>query len=191
MPNNLPPRLEKSRALLVVVDIQESFRDLIEGMPRVITNVSRLVRFWERLDLPVIFTEHYPQRLGATVRELSGLLPNHEPVEKISFSCAGDFRFMSRLEGYRRDQIVLTGIETHVCVCQTAFDLIDRGYQVAVAADAVSSRRGGNRLLGLGHMRDLGVQIMSAEMIMFEILKVARTEDFKAVAEILKENPGP
>ncbi len=184
-------RIEKSRVLLTVIDMQEPFRRHIHGMACVIANCSRLMRFCDRLDLPVTVTEHYPAKLGRTVPELAALHRGREVVEKIHFSCAGDPGFMSRLEGSRRDQVVLCGIESHICVYQTALDLKREGYQVILAADAVSSRRTSDRVLGIARMRDAGVQVMSAEMIMFEILRVARTEDFKAVADILKESPEP
>jgi nicotinamidase-related amidase len=183
----IPPRLVKERAVLVVVDMQERFRDLIDGMPQVIGGCSRLIRFCTRLDVPVLVTEHYPRGLGATLPELRGLFPEFRPLEKIAFSCAGDAGFREALRAVRRDQVILCGIETHVCVYQTASDLLREGLQVTVAADAVSSRHARNRSLGLDRMRDLGVQPMSTEMIMFEILRVARTPDFQAVADVLKE----
>ena len=186
-----PPRLEKHRTALVVVDVQESFRPLIHEMGLVLANCSRLIRFCDRLDVPVLVTEHYPRGLGGTVEELAALPRRYEPIEKISFSCAADHNFNSRLKSLHRDQIVLCGIEAHVCVYQTARDLLEAGYQVAVTADAVSSRQVSNRNLGLAYLRDIGAQVMTAEMVMFEILKVARTEDFQAVAAILKENPLP
>jgi nicotinamidase-related amidase len=186
-----PPRLEKNRTALVVVDVQESFRPLIHEMGVVLANCSRLIRFCDRLDIPVLVTEHYPRGLGGTVGELAALPRRYEPIEKISFSCAADHNFNSRLNSLHRDQIVLCGIEAHVCVYQTARDLLDEGYQVAVTADAVSSRQVSNRNLGLAYLRDVGAQVMTAEMVMFEILRAARTEDFQAVAAILKENPLP
>lgn len=189
--SKLPRRLKLNRSVLVVVDIQETFRKLIHDMGHVIANTSRLMRFSERLEVPVIVTEHYPEKLGGTVPQLAGLAAAGEPVEKISFSCAGDAGFLARLHATRRDQVILCGIETHVCVYQTARDLLADGFQVIAAADAVSSRQISNRNLGLAYMRDLGVQIMTTEMIMFELLRVARTPEFKSVADVLKENPLP
>ncbi len=187
----IPRRLKRSRCVLNLVDVQELFVPLIHDMETVVANCSRLVRFFDRMDMPAIVTEHYPAKLGKTVESLSGLIEGFDPVEKITFSCAGEPDFVSRLKAGRRDQVVLCGIETHVCVYQTARDLMEDGYQVIVAADAVSSRLPANRNLGLAYMRDLGVQVMTTEMIMFEVLKVARTDEFKAVADILKENPRP
>lgn len=186
-----PSRLDKTDAALVVVDVQTLFEPLIHEMGCVIANGSRLIRFADRLGMPVLLTEHYSRKLGPTMPALRDLVPRVEPIEKISFSCAGDPIFMSRLKATHRRQVVLCGIETHVCVYQTARDLMEEGYQVAVAADAVSSRQVSSRNLGLAYMRDIGVQVMTTEMVLFEMLKIARTEDFKAVADILKENPQP
>jgi nicotinamidase-related amidase len=182
----VPARLEKKKCLLVLVDVQERFRGLIDGMDGVVRNSARLLRFCDRLDIPVVVTEQYPQRLGRTVPELAALAPGAVPYEKLTFSCAGDRRFMGRLQSLGRSQAILCGIEAHVCVYQTVFDLLALDWQVAVAADAVSSRRPAERDLGLARMRELGAQVMGAEMIMFEILREAGTPDFKAVADVLK-----
>ncbi len=184
--HNLPDRLDRDRCLLVVIDIQERFRDVIHRLDMVLAGTDRLVRFWQALGLPVIVTEHYPRGLGHTVPEVKDAVTPWAPLEKIHFSCAGDEGFMAAVRTAGRDQVVLCGIETHVCVYQTAFDLLRDGRQVAVATDAVSSCLPEDREAGLGRMRDLGVQLMSTQMIMFEILGRAGTADFKAVAPILK-----
>ncbi len=183
----LPARLEKKSCVLIVVDVQERFRALIDGMDGVIRTCGRLMRFCDRLDIPVIVTEQYPQGLGRTVPELASLAPGAAPFEKLTFSCAGDRRFVARLQVMGRPQAIVCGIETHVCVYQTAFDLLAQERQVVVAADGVSSRLAANRDLGLARLRELGAQVMPAEMIMFEILREAGTADFKAVADLLKE----
>jgi nicotinamidase-related amidase len=182
----VPARLEKKNCILIVVDMQERFRDLIADMDGVILACGRLIRFCDRLDIPIVVTEQYPQALGRTVPELASLVPDGAPIEKLTFSCAGDRHFGARLQVLGRSQVILCGIETHVCVYQTAFDLLAQGRQVAVAADAVSSRLAANRDLGLARMRELGAPVMPVEMIMFEILREAGTADFKAVADLLK-----
>ncbi|MHC4974483.1 MAG: hydrolase [Planctomycetota bacterium] len=180
-------RLENERSALVVVDMQERFRDLIHEMPAVIAACSRLIRFCARLGIPVLVTEQYPAGLGKTIPELAELLPEHAPLEKLTFSCCGDEGFARAVGALSRDQFLVCGIETHVCVYQTVRDLRAAGHQTAVAADAVSSRRIRDRDTGLALMRDLGAQLMSVEMILFEILHEAGTRDFKRVADILKE----
>lgn len=186
VPMPVPDRLAKDRVCLVVIDLQERFRNLIQGMTDVQRGCSRLARFCAKLDLPILVTEHYPQRLGETMGELREAVPDFQPLQKITFSCDGDAGFTAALNATGRDQVVLCGIETHVCVYQTARDLLARGLQVAVAADAVSSQSARDREIALQRMRDLGTQIMSVEMILFEILREARTPDFKLVADILR-----
>jgi len=185
---DLPPRLEKQRTALLVIDLQERFRDLIDGMAGGVAQCSRLARFCDRLSIPVVLTEQYPAGLGRTLPELKAVLPKGvTPLEKTTFSCGGDEGFRKAMAGLKREQWVLCGIETHVCVYQTALDLLRDGRQVALAADAVSSRRPRDREIALARMRDLGAQVMSTEMVLFEILRQAGTDDFRGVAAILKE----
>jgi nicotinamidase-related amidase len=165
-----PAILERDRIGLLVVDLQERFRDLIDGMPAVVAASSRLIRYCQRLDIPVRVTEQYPRGLGHTMPEVAALFEGGDaPAEKL------------------RPQWIVCGIETHVCVYQTVRDLLAEGKQVAVAVDAVSSCNASDREIGLGYMRDLGAQLMSTQMIMFEILRDAGTPEFKSVADILKE----
>jgi nicotinamidase-related amidase len=183
---NIPPRLAKHRTVLVVIDLQEKFRDLIAGLPVVTANSSRLIRFCQRLAIPTILTEHYPRGLGVTFPELRELFDRFSSLEKITFSCHGDEGFRAAMAETGRDQAVLCGIESHVCVYQTARDLRATGWQVTVAADAVGSRRVSDHELAVRHLREIGVQVMSTEMILFEILRKAKTDDFQAVADLLK-----
>ena len=188
MPNfQLPDRIEAGRSALIVVDIQDKFRDIIHGMNEVISASRRMIKFSQELDIPVLVTEHYPRGLGTTQPRIRELFNPFQPIEKIEFSCCGSDLFSEILEQLDRDQIILVGIETHVCIYQTAFDLMRIGKQVVVPADAVSSCSAANRELGLQRMTSLGVQIMGVQMLMFEILKKAGTPQFKKVAPLLKE----
>ncbi|MCP4571102.1 MAG: hydrolase [bacterium] len=181
-----PDRLDRKRCCLVVVDLQERFRDLIVGMDGVLNATGRLVQFCRQLEIPVLVTEHYPRGLGVTVPEVRELFRPFTALEKIHFSCWGNKGFREALAKTGRDQILLCGIEAHVCIYQTAADLLRDGKQVALATDAVSSCSVANRDLGLKRMAELGVQSMGAQMIMFEILHRAGTDDFKAVSPLLK-----
>ncbi len=187
-PSSLPRRMGCDRAVLVVVDIQERFRDLIHHMDRVLTNTERLIRFARILDIPIVVTEHYPKGLGGTVAEVTGLLgDDFAPIEKISFSCCGCEDFNTALAATGRDQIILCGIETHVCIYQTTADLRRAGRQVTVATDAVSSCGKKNRKLGLRAMAALGAQNLGAQMIMFELLERADDPRFGQVKGLLRE----
>ena len=184
---NLPDRITADRAVLVVVDLQEKFRDLIHGMDQVVAGTERLIQFSQQMDIPIVTTEHYPRGLGVTISEIRNLHDHFQPIEKIDFSCAGCAPFNDAIKALGRDQVILCGIETHVCIYQTAFDMLRQGKQVTVAVDAVSSCSAANREIGLRRMAEIGVQSMGVQMVMFEILGKAGTAEFKSVASLLKE----
>jgi nicotinamidase-related amidase len=182
----LPVRLTLERTALVVIDLQERFRDLIHGMDRVLERSERLIGFCRQLGVPVLVTEQYPRGLGVTVSEIREACRPFTAFEKTAFSCAGSAEFLAALRASKRDQVVLCGIETHVCVYQTACDLLREGFQVALAADATSSCRPADRELGLQRLRDVGADVMGSQMIMFEMLREAGTPEFKRVSALLK-----
>jgi nicotinamidase-related amidase len=174
--------LDRDRAALVVVDVQEAFRPALGDFDRVAAGVAALVRGARILGLPVVVTEQYPKGLGSTVPELAEHLDGIEPIAKVCFSAAAADGF--DLEG--RDQALVCGIETHVCVSQTAHDLLDRGVEVHVARDAVGSRTEENRELGLHKMEGSGAVVTSVETALFELLGAAGTDEFKRVQELVK-----
>jgi len=174
--------LDRGRAALVVVDIQEAFRPAVGDFDRVVAGAAALVRGARILGLPVVVTEQYPKGLGSTVPELAEHMDGIEPIAKVSFSAAAADGF--DLAG--RDQALVCGIEAHVCVSQTAHDLLDRGVEVHVARDAVSSRTQENRELGLHKMEGSGAVVTSVETALFELLGAAGTEEFKRVQELVK-----
>ena len=156
-------RLERGRSVLVVVDVQEAFRPAVIDFSRVVQNVAVLVQGARVLDIPVLVTEQYPKGLGRTVPEISRHLDGIEPIEKVCFSAADAGEFAERLKKSGREQVLLSGIESHVCVNQTACDLLRAGSEVHVAQDAVSSRGAENRDLGLHKMERAGAVITSVE----------------------------
>ena len=174
--------LDRGRAALVVVDVQEAFRPAVLDFDRVAAGAATLVRGARILDLPVIVTQQYPKGLGATVPELAEHLDGIEPIDKVCFSAAAADGF--DLQG--RDQALICGIESHVCVSQTAHDLLDRGVQVHVARDAVTSRTEENRELGLHKMEGAGAVVTSVETALFELLGEAGTDAFKQVQALVK-----
>jgi nicotinamidase-related amidase len=179
-------RLEQGRSVLVVVDAQEAFRPAVMDFDRVVKNVATLVQGARILDVPVLVTEQYPKGLGETVPEVSRHLDGIEPIEKLCFSAAESGEFADRLEETGRDQVLLSGIESHVCVNQTADDLLGRGKEVHVARDAVSSRTEENRALGLHKMERAGAVITSVETALFELLRAAGTPEFKEIQKLIK-----
>lgn len=179
----MPARvLDRARAALVVVDVQEAFRPAVLEFDRTTSAVDTLARAARILGLPLVVTEQYPKGLGRTVGELAEALDGVEPIEKVCFSAAAAEGF--DLDG--RDQALICGIETHVCVSQTAHDLLDRGLEVHVARDAVSSRTAENRELGLHKMEGSGAVLTSVETALFELVGAAGSHEFKQIQRLVK-----
>jgi nicotinamidase-related amidase len=175
--------LDRTRTALIVVDVQEAFRPVVRRFDRVAANVATLVEGAKALGIPIVVSEQYPKGLGSTVPEVSEHLPDGvEPIDKVCFSAADAEGF--DLNG--RDQALICGIEAHVCVSQTAHDLLDRGLEVHVAEDAVSSRTKKNRNLGLHKMEGSGAVITSVETALFELLGGAGSEEFRAIQALVK-----
>jgi nicotinamidase-related amidase len=174
--------LDRGRAALVVVDVQEAFRPAVLDFDRVAAGTATLVQGARILGLPVVVTQQYPRGLGATVPEVAEHLDGVEPLPKTCFSAPDAEGF--DLDG--RDQVVLCGIETHICVMQSALALLDRGAQVEVAADAVSSRTKLDREVGMERMREAGAGVTSVETVLFELLGAAGTDEFKEVQRLVR-----
>ena len=181
-----PRRIQRTQAGLVVVDIQERLLPAIFEKERVAQNAMRLIQGAAMLGVPVFATEQYRKGLGATVAEVAVVIPGFTPMEKLTFSSCGAPGFMEALQTKGVKDVILCGIEAHVCVSQTCLDLLDRQYRVFVVADAVSSRTAENHRCGVERMRDAGAVIVSAEMILFELLERAGTDEFKKVLELVK-----
>lgn len=181
-------RLEKEEAVLVIVDVQEVLmKKMDQGIAaKMIRNIRTLIAFAKEMAIPILITEQYPKGLGKTIPEIKTELKSLLPVEKVSFSCCGAKAFNDQLNHLGRKQIVLTGIETHVCVLQTANDLVQKGYEVCVIADAVCSRRKLDWKIGLRWMENWKVRILTTEIITFQLLKEAGTEEFRRLATLLK-----
>ncbi len=177
-------RLERDRAALVVVDVQEGFRKAIPDFERVAKATATLIQGAEAIGIPIVVTEQYPKGLGETAAEVSEHLPDGTaPIEKVVFSAA-------EAEGFDlsdRDQALVCGIETHVCVNQTVLDLLAEGKEVEVAEDAVGSRTEENRRIGLNKMERAGATLTSVETALFELLGRAGSEEFKAIQKLILE----
>jgi nicotinamidase-related amidase len=186
----LSGRLDRDRTALVVVDVQEGFRKAIPEFERIAKATATLIEGAEAMAIPVIVTEQYPKGLGETVPEVAEHLPEgSEPLEKVVFSAA-------EAEGFDlggRDQALVCGVETHVCVNQTVLDLVADGKEVEVAEDAVGSRTEENKRIGLHKMEQAGATLTSVETALFELLGRAGTDEFKQVQKLILEyapNPG-
>jgi nicotinamidase-related amidase len=180
-------QIEDSQAALIVVDVQEGLVRAMDQMvaKSVVRNIQILLSVAGEMSIPVIVTEQYPKGLGASVAEIrqeSG--PG--PIEKVSFSCCRAAGFNERLEATARKQILLSGMETHICVLQTCSDLIGKGYEVHVLADGVCSRRKLDWETGIRWMEKKGAVISTTEMIAFQLLKEAGTERFRRLSKWFK-----
>lgn len=181
-----PKILDKEKAVLVVVDIQEAFRGAVSDFPQIAAKTSIAVRGFLALDLPIIVTEQYPKGLGRTAEEiLFALPPDFETIEKSAFSSCGSASFLENLEKTGATQIVLCGLETHICVNQTAHDLLNEGFEVHLLTDAVASRFKEDKEAGLRKMQMNGVVPSSVEMALFELLKDSKHEKFKEIQSLI------
>lgn len=178
--------LLKENAALVVIDIQGKLATLMHQKESLFQNVTRMIQGARVLGLPIIWTEQLPDKLGETSPEVKRVLEGLTPLVKKSFSCCGDDAFLARLRETNRNQVLLTGIETHVCVYQTAVDLVRDGFEVHLVQDAVSSRIEANYHLGLERIKEAGALLTSVEMSLFEMLRVAEGEQFKQIIRIVK-----
>jgi nicotinamidase-related amidase len=177
--------LGRESAVLVVVDVQEKFRQVIHEWDVMLSGVGKLVGGCTVLGVPVVATEQYPKGLGQTVEEIRPLL-TEPPIEKLSFSCMGEPKFRERLESLRRRQLILCGIEAHVCVLNTALDALTEGYDVHIAADATSSRRRQDKETALANATQAWAHPTTVETILFQLLEKAGTEEFKQISKIVK-----
>ncbi|CAN5673761.1 hydrolase [soil metagenome] len=178
--------LSRSEAVLLVVDVQESFRKHIADFAIMTKNISILVESSKVLDLPVIVTEQYPQGLGNTVAEIKACLGAHEQFDKSCFSCCQSEEFLSGLAKTGRKQVIVTGIEAHVCVSQTVHDLLEKGYIPHIIVDAIGSRSPKNKEIGIEKMVSSGAIMSCVEMALFEMLCKSGTDEFKAIQRLVK-----
>ncbi len=177
-------KLDPKRACLVVIDIQEAFRKAVPTFDEVVRGTAALIRGARAVRVPIIVTEQYPKGLGHTVAEVAEQLPEGlEPIKKVCFSAPEAEGFDLR----GRDQALVCGIEAHVCVNQTALDLLDKGVEVHVALDAVGSRFAESKDVGIEKARRAGAVITSVETALFELVGRAGTDEFKEIQRVVLE----
>lgn len=182
-----PALLDRKRAALVVIDAQEAFSKIIPDFDQMASRIALMVQVCKLLNLPIIVTEQYPKGLGRTVETISRHLPEGvQPIEKLSFSACGVQEFDTRLREHHVEQVMLCGIEAHICVSQTAHDLLQNGYQVHLLSDAVSTRLVRNRDVAINKMAGAGAIISSVEMALFELCP-AGTPEFKQMQALVKQ----
>ncbi len=178
--------LDRDDSVLVVVDIQERLARVMEERETVVNNCLHLIELATLHSIPVVLTEQYPKGLGPTLPEIADALGDTGPVEKITFSCCGEAGFLEKIRSSERRKVILTGMETHVCVLQTALDLMKDGYTVHMVEDAVTSRRKENKETALRFLRDAGCVVTCTETVLFQILERAGTDEFRAIARRIR-----
>jgi nicotinamidase-related amidase len=182
-------RLDRHNAVLVVIDVQEKLMPVIDRADSVIRNVERLVRGCHIVGVPALLSEQYVKGLGPTVepvRTAFEATAGYKPLEKACFSAHGCDAFAAQLAALDRRQIVVCGVETHVCVYQTVRDLLSAGLSVTIVGDAVSSRTPENKEIALRRMLADGAQLSSTEMALFELTVTSGTDEFRAISKLVK-----
>lgn len=178
--------LSQEDSVLMIIDMQGNLYESMQDKQFLLENVRKLIRGMQVFGIPVIVTEQIPEKLGPTIEPVVSLLPDSPRIPKSDFSCCGDEKIMKALKAVERRQVLLCGIETHVCVYQTAVDLLGFGYDVHLVADAVSSRTVLNREIGIRKMCDEGARLASTEMVLFELIRTADDPKFKEIFSIVK-----
>jgi nicotinamidase-related amidase len=178
--------IDAAKSLLLLVDTQTRLAPAVHDAAAAVQQCRLLIEVAQKLDVPVLAAEQYPEGLGPTVAELAALLNPAQVYAKRHFSCAHDPGIVAALDGLARTEIVICGMEAHICVLQSALGLQARGLRTIVVADAVASRRPVSRDLALERMRDHGVEIVTAEMVVFEWLREAATPRFRAILPLVR-----
>jgi nicotinamidase-related amidase len=186
MENRLKLLLQAEKSVLLLVDVQARLLPSMAEPDGVVERAGILLKAAQALGVPILASEQYPAGLGPTVPALRALLPEGAVMAKMRFSCAGDPAIADRLQSLRRPQVVLVGIEAHVCVLQTAMDLMARGHAPFVVADAVSSRAPANKEVAIARMREAGITVATTEMVVFEWLGQAGTPVFKTLSKLIR-----
>lgn len=178
--------LNRDEAVLLFIDVQGKLHEIMPEKKLLDGNLEKLIRCAQLLELPILGTEQLPEKLGATNEPFKSLLEGVPMIRKSAFSCCGEPAFMAAFQSLEKRQAILVGIEAHVCVYQTAIDLLEAGLEVFVVADAVSSRVPENKALALQAMRDAGAKIVPTETVLFALLRDAADPRFKPLLKLIK-----
>ncbi len=178
--------LDREDSVLLIVDIQEKLAAVMKERDKVVGNNLHLIELAKMIGMPVMVTEQYPKGLGRTVTDIREALPFYRPIEKMTFDCCGQPPFLEELKEHNKRNVVLTGMETHICVLQTCIGLLKGGINVHLVQDAVCSRTEENWKIGVEFMREAGAVVTSTETALFQLLKVAGTEEFKKMSQRIK-----
>jgi nicotinamidase-related amidase len=178
--------LDRNSAALLIIDIQEKLAAVMKMKDAVIGNCLHLIELSRMLGIPIILTEQYSKGLGPTVEAIRNALPDCRPIEKLTFSCCDEPSFTDAIRQQKKKTLIVTGMETHICILQTSIGLLREGYHVHLVKDAVCSRTKENWKIACEFLRDAGGIITGTETVLFQLLKIAGTEEFKAISKRIK-----
>ncbi len=174
-------------SIFILIDVQGKLSEIVYESESVMKSLEVLIQGMNALEVPILWMEQIPAKIGPTRESLAKLMrPANSPISKTHFSVCREKEAMAVLEASNRKQVILAGIEAHICVHQTACDLIDKGYEVQVVADCVSSRTKANRKIALKRLAQSGGKITSVEMLLFELMEKAEGDAFKTIAKLVK-----
>ncbi|KTD20527.1 hydrolase [Legionella israelensis] len=175
--------LNKNKSALLIIDVQEKLSPLVLNSSSMILRCQWLEKLAIKMQVPILVSEQYPQGLGGTVESLRSMINTKDFISKVSFSCMQEAVYTERLNQLEKTQLILAGIEAHVCVLQTAMEMKEAGYEVFVVVDAVSSRHEVDLKYGLKRMKQAGIHLITTEMVFFEWVKKAGTPEFKSLSK--------
>lgn len=179
--------LNKENTVFILVDVQGKLAEIVYKHEELRDRLIQLIKGLKLLDIPMVWLEQYPKGLGQTSKEIAKHMPeNMQPISKMTFNACENNQFVQELSKMNRKQIIIAGIEAHICVYQTAVGLISLGYEVEIVQDAVSSRTKENKQIGLEKMKSYGMRVTSVEMVLYELMKAADTSLFKKILPIVK-----
>ena len=178
--------LDKNDTALLIIDIQERLATVMKQREPVVKNCIHLVELARMLHIPIVVTEQYPKGIGHTVEEIKHALPEYQPLEKLTFSCCDEPSFLPAIKNLNKKTLILTGMETHICILQTCIGLLQGGFNVHVVKDAMCSRTKENWKTACEYMRDAGAVITCTETVLFQLLKTAGTEEFRTISKRIK-----
>lgn len=178
--------LEIKNSILLVIDIQGNLAHAMHDKESLFKATGQLIKGIKCLEIPMILTEQNPKGLGPTIPEIRELIPDLIAIPKISFSCCNEKTFMEEVKKINKRQILISGIESHICIYQTTINLLDMGYEVHIVTDAVASRDPKNRELALRKMERMGATMTCVEMALFELMRTAEHPRFRDIVKIIK-----
>jgi nicotinamidase-related amidase len=178
--------LSREKSVLAIIDVQEKLFPLIYEKEKALENIRKLIQFAKILGMPIILTEQYPKGLGRTISEIKEILYDAKLIEKVEFSCFGSEKFRDALRDLGVKNLIIAGIETHICIAQTAIEGVSNGYRVCVVSDATSSRRLEDKNIAIERMKQNNVIVASTEMLIYELLRAAGTREFQETLKLIK-----